>query len=292
MISFMSKNRIETLLADARALYIINDAGLLEHYEKFIESEDDPDLFSALFATVHMYSKQLGGGNIELISLENHKFAFSTYEGNLIVLDVSVDMPKEDGIWLISQIMDRFDEINRLMQMDTGGGVVLQTLFGERGKTLTWDTIKAIKEEAIIERMEESDIVETTNLTKINIKSKLWIKIRQIATTLVNTQSELTGLLFHIVNRGQTNFLYSGRKNITELDAIVQYINEQLNDPLAGAVQEPERTKFGKYFCLIYPVMAFEGGYLTVVSEDSYTINHITTQIERVVIAYERLLNR
>jgi len=288
----MSKNRIETLLADARALYIINNAGLLEHFEKFIESDDDPDLFSALFATVHMYSKQLGGGDLELIALEKHKFAFSIYEGNLIVLDVSVDMPKEDGLWLISQIMDRFDDINKLMKMDTGGGVVLQSLFGERGKSVTWDTLKAIKEEAIIERLEDSDIVETNNMTKINIKSKKWIKVRQIATTLVTTQSELSCLLFLVKYKDHTNFLYSGRVNVSLVEDIVQYAKEKINDPLAGAVLEPEKSKFGKYYVLLYPVVGFEGGLLVVVSEDSYTINHITTQLERVVVAYERLLNR
>jgi len=288
----MSKNRIETLLADARALYIINNAGLLEHFEKFIESDDDPDLFSALFATVHMYSKQLGGGDIELIALEKHKFAFSTYEGNLIVLDVSVDMPKGDGLWLISQIMDRFDDINKLMKMDTGGGVILQSLFGERGKSVTWDTLKAIKEEAIIERLEDSDIIETNNMTKINIKSKMWIKVRQIATTLVTTQSEISCLIFMIKNRDHTNFLYSGRVDVSKVDDIIKYAIEKIDDPLSGAVLEPEKSKFGNYYVMIYPVVGFEGGLLIVVSEDSYTINHVTTQLERVVVAYERLLNR
>lgn len=288
----MSKNRIETLLADARALYIIDNAGLLQHFEKFIESDDDPDLFSALFATVHMYSKQLGGGDLELIALEKHKFAFSIYEGNLIVLDVSVDMPKEDGLWLISQIMDRFDDINKLMEMDMGGGVVLQSLFGERGKSVTWDTLKAIKEGAIIERLEDTDIVETNNMTKINIKSKKWIKVRQIATTLVTTQSDLSCLIFLIKHKDHTNFLYSGRINVSLVEDIVQYAKEKINDPFAGAVLEPEKSKFGKYYVLIYPVVGFEGGLLIVVSEDSYTINHITTQLERVVVAYERLLNR
>lgn len=282
--------RIDHLLAQARALYIINESGLLEHYENFTDKEEDPDLFSALFATVHMYAKQLGGGDMELISLENHKFAFSYFEGKLIVLNIDVMMPKDDGIWLISQIMDRFEQMEKLMEKDRDGGIVLQTLFGERGKSINWDTIKAIQEEALDERLKTSDIVETTNMTRINVRSKIWMKIRQIITAMASTQKDLLGIIFLLSKDGHINYLYSGRVEPEEVEGLATYCRNLIEDPLEGAELEPEFIEMEGQFCSIFPALAYDGGTIAIASTDKFTIQRLTNQLERVIVAIERLI--
>jgi hypothetical protein len=286
-----SLRKIDSLLTKARALYIINESGLLEHYENFTDNYEDPDLYSALFATVHMYSKQLGGGDMELISLENHKFAFSQFEGKLIVLNIDTDMAKEDGIYLISQIMDRFEQMEKLMHKAPEGGIVLQTLFGERGKSINWNTIRAIQEEAITEKLKTTDLVETTNITRINIKSKIWIKIRQIITSMASAQKDLLGIFLLIKKDDHISILFSGRAPPDQLDGIKLYCLNLLEDPMSGVNIEPEFIEMDDKFCSIYPTVAYEGGMIALVANDKFTISRLSNLLERVLVAIERLIS-
>ncbi|MHA2501450.1 MAG: hypothetical protein ACXAE3_01070 [Candidatus Kariarchaeaceae archaeon] len=146
--------RIEQLLTAARALYIIDTTGILLFHEFFLGQEEDPDLYSGLFAAVNVYGKELKAGKINSIKLENNKFVFSEHEetGYLIVLDVDVALSESDGAWLLSQIVRRFDAMQKLMSDDFQGSLTLSTLFEERGKEINWNMIHSIREDAIADQ--------------------------------------------------------------------------------------------------------------------------------------------
>lgn len=283
--------KIDDLLKKARALYIINETGLLEHYEYFVDSDEDPDLYSALFATVHLYAQQLGGGNMELISLENHKFVFANIEDKLIVLDVDLSLNRQNALWLISQIVDRFEQMAQLLEKDPNGEVVLQTLFGERGKSISWNMIREIKEEALNEKLKTSDIVTTTNMTKITVKSNNWVKARQIITKIVTLQKDLYGLLFFVKKGDDINFLFSGRKSPEKLNNLTQYCIQALSDPMGGISLEPEYEIFNGAECAIYPGLVYEGSIIAIAGENKIDIKRIGNQIERVVTAIEKIFS-
>ncbi len=281
--------KIDELIKKVRAFYIINDAGLLEHYEYFVETDEDPDLHSAMFATVHMYSKQLGGGDIELISLENHKFAFSNYEGKLVVLNVDVDMSSEESLWLIEQIMDRFETIEQLRQKNPEGRLLFKSLFEELGRSIEWETIKSIREGAFLEQLKNQDIVETSNMTKINVKSKIWIKIRQIISKIVKTHTQLRAGMFIVKNKGHINYMYSGRDPPEDYDDIATKAMEELQDPFANIDQEPRMVPISKGNASIFPAFCFEGAFLILISDDLYELERLSSQTQRVVAAIEKL---
>ncbi len=286
----IKRRKVDELLPKARAFYIINDAGLLEHHEHFVDTDDDPDLHSAMFATVHMYAKQLGGGEIELISLEHHKFAFSYYEGKLVVLDVDVGMDAEDSLWLIQQIMDRFDQIEQLRRKDPKGKLLFKTLFVDQGRAINWDTIKSIRESAIMEKLKGTDLVETTNITKVNVKSKVWIKIRQILSKVVNTHPLLSGALFFVKHKNHINILYSGRVPLDNYQKLMQELTDSLADPFANIEQEPKMIKASEQeYAEVFPAMCYEGAMLAIVSKDLYELERLAAQIQRILVAVEKL---
>ena len=284
-----ARRKIDELIKKVRAFYIINETGLLEHYEHFVDTDEDPDLHSAMFATVHMYAKQLGGGEIELISLENHKFAFSTYEGKLVVLNVDVDMDPSDSLWLIEQIMDRFESIERLRQKNPEGRLLFKSLFEELGKSIDWETIKSIRESAILEDLKSKDIVETTNLTKINIKSKVWIKIRQIISKLVKSHTQLLGSLFLLKNKNHINVLFSGRAEVNDFRDILDKSLSELSDPFANLEQEVKMVPIMNGYAAMFPAFCYGGAILILLSSDLYELERLTAQTQRIVSALEKI---
>ncbi len=283
--------KLDTLLPHARAFYIIDESGILEHYEEFTDDHEDPDLTSAMFATVHLYAKQLGGGEIEVIELENHKFAFSFYINKLVVLNVDTSISSEDGVWLISQIMDRFDTLEKMRAKDPDKRLVFRTLFMDQGKAIDWDTIKNIHESALLENIKTSDIVNTMNLSKINVKSKIWIKVRQILSKLATSHKGLSGIFFLVKNKGSINVLFSGRKPAEDLTQFLDACKSKLNDPLGNLTIEVESLEFGEEKAIVLPSLIYEGALLCVISQDEFILERLMSQLERVILVLEKLVS-
>lgn len=281
--------RIEQLLTASRAIYIIDSTGILLHHEFFLGQQDDPDLYSGLFAAVNVYAQELTAGKIKAIRLKENKFIFQEHKetGYLIVLDVDVKMSDNDGSWLLNQITKRFDAMKKLMSEDFKGSLTLETLFDERGKEINWDTIHSIREDAIESQKMKFDNIETLNLTRINIKNRVWVKIRRMVESLTQNQAGLVGAYVFIQKNDYVNELYSG-KDKEALEALYGYLKKKVNQGI-GLELEVEMVKIDELFCAIYPMLLESGGLLAIASEDKYLVARLNNQMERLVAAIEKI---
>jgi len=281
--------KIEQLLSASRAIYIIDATGILLHHEFFLGQQEDPDLYSGLFAAVNVYAKELKAGKIKSIRLKDNKFVFKELvkTNYMIVLDIDVQMNANDGAWLLDQITKRFDAMKKLMADDFKGSLTLETLFEERGKEINWNTIHSIREDAIALQNEQFDNVETLNLTRINIKNRMWVKIRNMISSVTENQVGLVGSYLFIAKNSHLNELYSG-KNKEALDGLYNYMKKKVETGI-GLELESEMIKVDELFCAIYPMLLEDGGIMSIASEDKYLIARLNNQMERLVAAIEKL---
>lgn len=286
-------DKIETLLSQSRSFYVIDSTGILQHFENFLSEPQESDLYAGLFAAVNVYAKELKAGDIQTATLEEHKFVFSEDKnsGYLIVMDVNNQMSDDNGSWLISQIMRRFRDIEALKADDIKGQLSLETLFSERGKTIDWGTIQAIRESAVKSAKATFDQIETLNLSKINLKNKLWVRIRKMVGTMVEHQKSLAGSILVIKNEGILNKLYSGRGGFERLGDLYNYLQAKFEEGTVGLEVETEMIQIGDLYCSIFTIFHAEGGLLAIASKNGSTISRLITQIERLVSSIERLGN-
>jgi len=284
-----TNSRIEQLLSASRAIYIIDNTGILLHHEFFLGQKDDPDLFSGLFTAVNVYATELNAGKIKSIQLDKNKFIFNKHDqtGYLIVLDVDIEMSDNDGSWLLEQIIKRFDAMEKLMSKDFNGSVTLETLFEDRGREIDWSMIHSIREDAIDSQKSQFQQIKTLNLTKINLKNRIWVKIRKLVSSLTENQIGLTGAYFFIIKDNHLNELYSG-KDIDALQGLYNYMKKKIEDGI-GLELEVEMIKVEEQFCGLYPMLLEDGGILAVASEDKYLITRLNNQMERMVATIEKI---
>ncbi|MDH5401362.1 MAG: hypothetical protein OEY49_02625 [Candidatus Heimdallarchaeota archaeon] len=293
MVIESSSNRLEQLLSGSRAIYIIDGAGKLLHHEYFLGQQDDPHLYSGLFAAVNVYAKELKAGVIKSIELGENKFVLTEHNetGHLIVMDLSMEINDEDGGWLLTHIVDRFAAMQQLLEEDFKGSLTLKTLFEERGKAINWDTIHEIRQDAVDNQKVIFDKVTTLNLTKINLNNHTtWSRIRKVVSVLVESHLGLEGILLYILNHESTNILYSGRRKDEKdrLEVVQEYINNKLLNQI-GLELETELIQVNEFYCSIFPLLCAEGGVLAAISTDKYLISRLNSQMERLVASIERL---
>ncbi|MHA2168603.1 MAG: hypothetical protein ACXAB7_01695 [Candidatus Kariarchaeaceae archaeon] len=283
--------KIEQLLSQSNAFFVIDSAGILQYHEDFLDTDIDADLYAGLFSAVHVYAKELKAGEIQTATLEDKKFVFEEdlESGYLIVMDIDLHMSDDNGTWLLHQIVSRFTDMQNLIADDVQGSLSLETLFSERGKTINWSTIQAIREGAIETQKSLFDTVETLNLTKINLRNRLWVSVRDMISTLVKNQLGLSAMILSIYSREQFNTLFSGRVSVDTMEKLHDRLKSRFIDEMVGLVQETEYLEIDESFCSIFPIMVFEGGMLGVASEDEMLIKRLTHQIERLVSSIERL---
>ncbi|MCH8908072.1 MAG: hypothetical protein IH840_13370 [Candidatus Heimdallarchaeota archaeon] len=291
MVEMTVNERIEVLLSESRSFFVIDPTGILQHYEDFLDSDDDPDLFAGLFAAVNVYAKELNAGNIQTATLEEHKFVFAhdSRTGTLIVMDVNSSMSDDNGQWLINQILARFAQMEMLKSSDLKGNISLETLFSERGKTINWETIQAIRESAVETQIETMDIVETLNLSRINLRNKFWARVRKMLTALVENQTGLNGLIMIMRNKNELNKLYCGRDGFESLGDLYNHLLVKFEEGTVGQELETELIQIGDLYCSIYTLFIMEGGLLAVTSTNSSLITRLNTQFERLISSVERL---
>lgn len=281
--------RIEQLLSAARAIYIIDSAGILLFHEFFIGQNDDPDLYSGLFAAVNVYAKELKVGSIKFIRLPANKFIFSEHldTGYLIVLDVDNLLSETDATWLLGQIVKRFDAITKLKEDDFQGSLILETLFEDRGKEINWNMIHSIREDAIADQKLKYDNVETLNLTRVNLNNRTWVKIRKMISTVVENQKGLKGAYLFIQKRDHLNQLYAGRER-EPLEELFIYLNKKVEGGI-GLELEPEMVNMDDIYSAIFPLLLEDGGIFAIASKDKYLVARLNNQIERLVAAMEKI---
>ncbi len=287
--------KIEELISLSKAIYIIDPTGILLFHEYFFNEVGDPDLYAGLFTAVSVFSSELGAGNIKQISLDETKFVFrNNKEANtIIILEMLKNVSDEDTNWLLDQIQNRYYSMAKMMNEDYKGSLTLTTLFDERGKSIDWDTIKEIREDAIKNQQFTYDKVDTLNLTPINLNNKFWVKNRRIITSLVENQKGLTGMIFMVKNKSSLNILYSGRKGHNKLDKIIKYMKRKFEDDTLGIELETEYIQIDDQYVAIYPIFCAEGGMIGVASIDRYLItNRLSQLIERLVASIEKLATR
>ncbi|MHA2028735.1 MAG: hypothetical protein ACW99Q_05040 [Candidatus Kariarchaeaceae archaeon] len=286
-------DKIETLLSQSRSFFVIDSTGILQHYENFLPEPQEPDLYAGLFSAVNAYAKELKAGSIQTATLEEHKFVFSEEKnsGYLIVMDVNNQMSDDNGTWLINQIVRRFKDIEALKADDIRGQLSLETLFSERGKSIDWGTIKAIRESAVQSAKAAADPIETLNLSKVNLKNKLWVRIRKMIGTMVEHQKSLAGSILIIRNQLMLNKLYSGRGGFERLGDLYNYMQSKFDQGSVGQDVETEMIQIGDLYCSIFTIFHAEGGLLAIASVNGSTISRLITQVERLVSAIERLGN-
>ncbi|MHA2098794.1 MAG: hypothetical protein ACW99A_08910 [Candidatus Kariarchaeaceae archaeon] len=286
-------DKIETLLSQSRSFFVIDSTGILQHYENFLPEPREPDLYAGLFSAVNAYAKELKAGSIQTATLEEHKFVFSEEKnsGYLIVMDVNNQMSDDNGTWLINQIMRRFKDVEALKADDIRGQLSLETLFSERGKSIDWGTIKAIRESAVQSAKAAADPIETLNLSKVNLKNKLWVRIRKMIGTMVEHQKSLAGSILIIRNQLMLNKLYSGRGGFERLGDLYNYMQSKFDQGSVGQDVETEMIQIGDLYCSIFTIFHAEGGLLAIASVNGSTISRLITQVERLVSAIERLGN-
>ena len=292
-LEISDNERIESLLSQSRSFFVIDQSGILQHYENFLKESQDADLYAGLFAAVNVFAKELKAGDIQTATLEDHKFVFSEdkMSGFLIVMDVINQMSDDNGTWLINEIMKRFKDVEALKADDIKGQLSLETLFSERGKSIDWDTIKAIRESAVKSVKAASDPIETLNLSKINLKNKFWVRIRKMISTMVEHQKTLVGCLLIIRNDGSLNKLYSGRGGFERIGDLYNYMQSKFDEGTVGTNIETEMIQIGDLYCSIFTIFHAEGGLFALASKNGSTITRLITQIERLVGAIERLGN-
>ena len=286
------KSRVETLLSQSRSFFVIDKNGILQHFENFDEEEMDADLFAGLFSAVSTYAKELNAGDIQRATLEDHKFIFAEAENTpfLIVLDVDTEMSDENGSWLVNRIVNRFAEIQALKKDDVKGKLSIESLFSERGKTINWNTIHAIRQSAIQSDRVMYDHIETLNLTKINIRNKIWVKYRRMIQSLVENQSTVAGVLLILRHMNALNKLYSGRGGLDRLSDVHKYMEKQFKENTVGYELETQLIQIGELYVAIFPIFNPEGGLFALASKNSATITRLTTQVERLVSSIEKIL--
>ncbi|MCY3411717.1 MAG: hypothetical protein INQ03_08810 [Candidatus Heimdallarchaeota archaeon] len=284
--------RIEQILSRARAIYIIDGAGLLLHHEYFLDQKEDPDLYAGLFSAVAVYAKELNAGAISNIGLEDHKFIFLEHSqtGNLIIIEVFNDVSTEDGAWFLEQIIKRFEFMDKLMSEDVKGTFSLETLFDERGKTINWSVIQSIREDALEDQLKKFDKVETLNLARVNVSNKFWVKLRKICTSLVENQKGLSGMLIYINHKEHINKLYAGRVGKENMSKLMNFIEKKFYDGIVGLELETEYIQIDDEYIGIFNMLCADGALLCISSIDKFLItNRLTQQIERLVMGVEKL---
>lgn len=292
-LELSDNDRIESLLSQSRSFFVIDSSGILQHYENFLSETQESDLYAGLFTAVNVYAKELKAGAIQTATLEEHKFVFSEDKnsGYLIVMDVNNQMSDDQGSWLINQIMRRFRDIQALKADDIKGQLSLETLFSERGKTIDWSTIQAIRESALKSTKATMDQIETLNLSKINLKNKFWVRIRKMIGTMIEHQKSLAGSLVLIKHDGWLNKLYSGRGGFERLGDLYNYMQTKFDEGTVGLEVETEMIQIGDLYCSIFTIFHSQGGLLAISSKNGSTISRLITQIERLVSSIERLGN-
>lgn len=284
--------KIEQILSQSRAIYIINSAGILLHHEFFLEQKEDPNLYSGLFAAVAVYAKELNAGSITNIGIDNHKFVFMEHSksDNLIVIEVDNEVSTEDGSWLLEQIVDRFSFMDKLVAESSKGSFSLRTLFGERGKVIDWSVIQSIREDALEDQKRTLDRVETLNLARVNVSNKFWVKMRKISTSLVENQKGMTGMLIYINNNDHLNKLFSGRGGKEKLSKLMNFIEKKFYESIMGLELETEYIQIDDLYIGIFNLFVASGGMIAIASIDKYLItNTMTQQIERFVASIEKI---
>ncbi|MHA2252770.1 MAG: hypothetical protein ACXAD7_20575 [Candidatus Kariarchaeaceae archaeon] len=294
MIANSTDTKIEQLLSASRAFFVIDSSGILLYNEDFLELDMDADLYAGLFSAINVYAKELDAGVIQTATLEEHKFVFAedNDSGYLIVMDVDKQMTDEDGAWLLNQILSRFTDMQNLIADDIKGSLSLETLFSDRGKTINWATIQAIREGAIQTQKSILDKVDTLNLSKINMNNRLWVRIRDMMTSMVKNQLLLTGMVLQILKNDHFNNLYAGRNGSDNLKNLFTYMEKKFTDGLVGIEQETEYLKIDDLYCSLFPIMIENGGLLGIASSDDILIRRLTLQVERLVASIERLANK
>lgn len=284
--------KIEQILSRSRAIYIIDSSGILHHHEFFMDQEDDPDLYAALFVGVANYAKELQAGAITNIGVQNHKFIFVEHEesGNLIVIEVFNDVSTADGSWLLDQIVKRFSFMEKLMSEDQQGAFSLETLFDERGKSINWSVIQSIREDALEDQKKHVDMVETLNLARVNISNKFWVKLRKICTSLVTNQKGLSEILIYINFKDHLNKLYAGRSGKDGASKLMNFIEKKFYEGTVGLELETEYIQIDEKYIGLFTMFVAEGAILAISSVDKFLINkRLTSQIERLVMSIEKL---
>lgn len=285
--------QVEQLLSISRTFFVIDSSGILLYHEDFSDQDIDADLYAGLFSAVNIYAKELDAGNIKVATVEDHKFVFAENEdtGYLIVMDVEKQMTDDHGEWLLNQIISRFTKMQDLMADDIMGSLSLETLFGERGKTINWSTIHAIREGAIQTQKSLLDNVETLNLSKINLNNRLWVNIRTMVGSMVKNQSGLDGIILIVQKNNQLNSLFSGRKGVESLENLIKYTKDKLSNEIFIEI-ETENIKLDDTLCAIFSLSLEEGGLLAIASQDEFLIDRLTNQMERLVSSVERLARK
>ena len=284
--------RIEEILSQSRALYIINSSGILLHHEFFLNQQDDPNLYAGLFAAVAVYARELKAGSIANIGIDNHKFVFMEHQktDNLIVIEVDNDVSTEDASWLLEQIVDRFSFMDKLLAESSKGSFSLKTLFGERGKVIDWSVIQTIREDALEDQKRTLDKVETLNLARVNVSNKFWVKLRKICTSLVENQKGMAGMLIYINHKDHLNKLFSGRGGKEKLSKLMNFIEKKFFESVIGLELETEYIQIDDLYIGIFNIYVASGGMLAIASVDKYLItNRLTQQIERLVASIEKI---
>ena len=286
--------RLENLLSLSKAMYIMDTSGILLHHEYFLNQEEDPNLYAGLFTALNVFALSLNAGKIAAITLEDSKFILTEHEesGLFIVLNIHKNVNDDDGEWLLSQIKDRFSTMEKMLQEDHKGSFTLETLFDDRGKSIDFDTIKEIREDAIEKQNIAMDIVETLNLSKVNVNNRFWVKIRRIVTSLVENQKGLIGIIMMINKNDHRNILYVGREGKEKMGGLRQYIEGKF-EGVIGIELETEFVQFDDQYCSVFNILIADGAVLGVSSRDKYLItNRINRQIERAVAALEKLASK
>jgi hypothetical protein len=283
--------KIEQLLSVSRAFFVIDETGILLYYEDFFDQAIDADLYAGLFSAVHVYAKELNAGEIKTATLEDHKFVFAedNETGYLVVMDVDKKMTDESGEWLLNQILSRFTDMQNLMADDIQGSLSLETLFSERGKTINWETIQAIRGGAIQTQKELLDNVETLNLSKITLNNRFWVGIRNMITSMVKNQIGIEGMILQIQKSDHFNVLFSGRSDQEKLKELMVYMENKFKDELIGIQQEVEFKQIDQLFCAFFPLMVEDGGLLGLASMDDHLLGRLSLQVERLVSSIEKL---
>ena len=289
----MKEKALSAILANTRSLYVINTAGIIEHYENFTNDTVDPNLFSALFSSVHIYASQIGAGHLEIIVLETHKFVFKAIEANLIVLDVNLDMTRDEGLWLVKKIVERFDEIQELIEKDTTGVYLLPTLFGDFGKSISWDTIKAINEHVIEEKSKVEGKIKIKNLSQISISSASWAKHRNLCKIILESQFNLDATLLFIRKGKKVNMLLTYRTKEADLKPVISHYKEKFMDYLKNLVKKRnENVVIETYQTIAYRIKTYNGGLAVIVKRGSpISLLHIN-KLKRLVNSLERISKR
>ncbi|MHA2275136.1 MAG: hypothetical protein ACXAC2_05190, partial [Candidatus Kariarchaeaceae archaeon] len=150
---------------------------------------------------------------------------------------------------------------------------------------------KAIRESAVQSAKAAADPIETLNLSKVNLKNKLWVRIRKMIGTMVEHQKSLAGSILIIRNQLMLNKLYSGRGGFERLGDLYNYMQSKFDQGSVGQDVETEMIQIGDLYCSIFTIFHAEGGLLAIASVNGSTISRLITQVERLVSAIERLGN-